>query len=623
MPNYSLNTTGAQFKPFSFQEIIAPYEMMRTAEEKLQNDYIQMSDQVGEWQAAVESSPTLSARLQNYQDKVRAASDRLAATGKLDRGAFFELRKQMTAQIAPIKKAVTEYNKAIELDTKMRAADGTYIAKRQVPTLEDFANGDNRYSGGISGNTVLTRAAAAGKELSKEQRAVIDSFTNDGAFVKLSQETGIPVEQLTLQAIKSGNAPKEVLDVYNSLRDSIGYNDYDQTGKDMIDSNIQLGLLSASRERKEAFQRNPHDEWVSSYQKQKDALEEAWRERKFGADLASSGIVETVVGTNPDGTPKYGYSLDFNILTQRSIANQAGKAQNNGVAIQVPQGYNPVSSDNEDLFEKIDALTKDDPLPANSGNVWQSKDGKTILVQLSNGSYKTFDVKDGELTPSAKATEQNIKMETRKITMNPARLGYSNNTIGIGANYQGQTAQTLNVDPEIAAEAQNIIGDIPVNLDDLREATIGTSTVSNGQDIDNKESIKLEKLNTGFGLLSKDEQTQFSNKIKDINTKRKSVDAQLQSLQPFVDRIKDLKTQSRGLYHLTQEEQQALKQYEQLKELQRALKYSRSTIVGEIDTAITRIKRHQQFVKEQKERDTQNKKLSQVLQEGQTSLNLK
>jgi hypothetical protein len=86
----------------------------------------------------------------------------------LDRGAFFELRKQMTAQIAPIKKAVTEYNKAIELDTKMRAADGTYIAKRQVPTLEDFANGDNRYSGGISGNTVLTRAAAAGKELSKE-----------------------------------------------------------------------------------------------------------------------------------------------------------------------------------------------------------------------------------------------------------------------------------------------------------------------------------------------------------------------------------------------------------------------------------------------------------------------
>lgn len=282
MPNYSLNTTGAQFKPFSFQEIIAPYEMMRTAEEKLQNDYIQMSDQVGEWQAAVESSPTLSARLQNYQDKVRAASDKLAATGKLDRGAFFELRKQMTAQIAPIKKAVTEYNKAIELDTKMRAADGTYIAKRQVPTLEDFANGDNRYSGGISGNAVLTRAAAAGKELSKEQRAVIDSFAGNKAFVKLSQETGIPVEQLTLQAIKSGNAPKEVLDVYNSLRDSIGYNDYDQTGKDMIDSNIQLGLLSASTERREAFQRNPHDEWVSQRERDKDLAEINVKTRVLG-----------------------------------------------------------------------------------------------------------------------------------------------------------------------------------------------------------------------------------------------------------------------------------------------------------------------------------------------------
>lgn len=321
MPNYSLNTTGAQFKPFSFQEIIAPYEMMRTAEEKLQNDYIQMSDQVGEWQAAVESSPTLSARLQNYQDKVRAASDKLAATGKLDRGAFFELRKQMTAQIAPIKKAVTEYNKAIELDTKMRAADGTYIAKRQVPTLEDFANGDNRYSGGISGNTVLTRAAAAGKELSKEQRAVIDSFTNDGAFVKMSQETGIPVEQLTLQAIRSGNAPKEVLDVYNSLRDSIGYNDYDQTGKDMIDSNIQLGLLSASTERREAFQRNPHDEWVSSYQKQRDELEDNQKERQIKLTAASQGFY-----FDDNGNPIYDPDTALQIYTAKGAAKGETKA---------------------------------------------------------------------------------------------------------------------------------------------------------------------------------------------------------------------------------------------------------------------------------------------------------
>lgn len=555
MPNYSLNTTGAQFKPFSFQEIIAPYEMMRTAEEKLQNDYIQMSDQVGEWQAAVESSPTLSARLQNYQDKVRAASDKLAATGKLDRGAFFELRKQMTAQIAPIKKAVTEYNKAIELDTKMRASDGTYIAKRQVPTLEDFANGDNRYSGGISGNTVLTRAAAAGKELSKEQRAIIDGFTNDGAFVKLSQETGIPVEQLTLQAIRSGNAPKEVLDVYNNLRDSIGYNDYDQTGKDMIDSNIQLGLLSASTERREAFQRNPHDEWVSSYQKQRDALEEAWRERKFGADLASSGIVETVVGTNPDGTPKYGYSLDFNTLTQRSIANQAGKAQVNGTTIQVPQGYNPVSSDNEDLFKQIDALTKDDPLPANSGNVWQSKDkdGKTILVQLSDGSYRTFDVKDGKLTPSTKAAEENIKMETRKINMNPARIGYSNNTVGIGANYQGQTIQTPNISPEVAAEAQNIIEGIPGDLDDLRAATVAVEEEVNKNTNSTEQDSNIQKLERRV--------TYTENELKKID---KIISALESPARLYA--LKQSHNMSVGTSPYTKEEEQAYKLLQQIKE---------------------------------------------------------
>jgi hypothetical protein len=35
MPNYSLDTTGAVFQPFSFKELIEPYEMMRVAEEKL------------------------------------------------------------------------------------------------------------------------------------------------------------------------------------------------------------------------------------------------------------------------------------------------------------------------------------------------------------------------------------------------------------------------------------------------------------------------------------------------------------------------------------------------------------------------------------------------------------
>lgn len=282
MPNYSLDTTGAVFQPFSFKELIEPYEMMRVAEEKLQNDYITLSDNIGQWQGAVASSPTLSAQLQKYQDDVMAATQELQETGRLDRSKFVNLRKRMMSEISPIKTAVDNYNKALDLDTKMRSADGTYIAKRQVPTLEDFANGETRYSGGISGNTVFQRASAAGKELSKDKKAILDDYIGDEAFVKIAQESGIPAEQLALQAIKAGNAPKEVIDIYNSLRDSIGYGEYDQTGRDMIDANIHLGLLSASKERTEALQRNPHDEWVPSYQKEKDYAEINAKTRLLG-----------------------------------------------------------------------------------------------------------------------------------------------------------------------------------------------------------------------------------------------------------------------------------------------------------------------------------------------------
>jgi hypothetical protein len=157
-----------------------------------------LSDNIGQWQGAVASSPTLSAQLQKYQDDVMAATQELQETGRLDRSKFVNLRKRMMSEISPIKTAVDNYNKALDLDTKMRSADGTYIAKRQVPTLEDFANGETRYSGGISGNTVFQRASAAGKELSKDKKAILDGYIGDEAFVKIAQESGIPAEQLAL-----------------------------------------------------------------------------------------------------------------------------------------------------------------------------------------------------------------------------------------------------------------------------------------------------------------------------------------------------------------------------------------------------------------------------------------
>lgn len=496
MPNYSLDTTGAVFQPFSFKELIEPYEMMRVAEEKLQNDYITLSDNIGQWQGAVASSPTLSAQLQKYQDDVMAATQELQETGRLDRSKFVNLRKRMMSEISPIKTAVDNYNKALDLDTKMRSADGTYIAKRQVPTLEDFANGETRYSGGISGNTVFQRASAAGKELSKDKKAILDGYIGDGAFVKMAQESGIPAEQLALQAIKAGNAPKEVIDIYNSLRDSIGYGEYDQTGRDMIDANIHLGLLSASKERTEALQRNPHDEWVSSYQKAQDEWKQAMAERQFNFDVASHNFVETSPGV---------FQYDVDQATQQSLAKKAGDIYaNNTGTIQVPQGYETIAS-TSDVFDNLEKLLPKDEW-ATPGNVWQSKDGTKIIVQMGDGTYKHFEKnKKGELIESDKEDSEEVKMETRKVQQPSSYIGIQTRSTLLPNNYG--SVQDIN---------------IPSDINSLKEATIGLS-------INNQTNTDNQKRNTDTLKQDLNEQT--------LNRRKEYAEKELNKINNIISKL--------------------------------------------------------------------------------------
>ena len=96
----------------------------------------------------------------------------------------------------------------------------------------------------------------------------------------------------------------------------------------MIDANIHLGLLSASKERTEALQRNPHDEWVSSYQEAQDKWKQTMAERQFNFDVAAHNFVETKPGV---------FQYDVDQATQQSLARKAGDIYaNNTGTIQVP-----------------------------------------------------------------------------------------------------------------------------------------------------------------------------------------------------------------------------------------------------------------------------------------------
>lgn len=192
MPNFAyVNQTN--FRPFSYQEMIAPVLMSTQAHQALEDAYSELDAQanaVGSL-ANETNDPVAYSKYKSYEDYLRKQADSLAKNGLTPgaRKSLLDLRGQYAKDIVPIKNAITRRRELADEQRKALLQDPTLMFQRDLnslnynSSLDRFLENPNydygqRYSGALLTKQVATAASNLANELTSYGNGKrLDAFT--------------------------------------------------------------------------------------------------------------------------------------------------------------------------------------------------------------------------------------------------------------------------------------------------------------------------------------------------------------------------------------------------------------------------------------------------------------
>ena len=251
MPNYSL-VINSQFKPFSYQEMLAPTLMATQAHQELENQYGELATKASVWDemANEQTDPYAYQMYKKYSDDLKNQADILASQGltPASRNALIAMKNRYSSEITPIE---TAYNKRQSLIDQQRDAlikDDTLIFDTDYSTasLDTLIKNPSATFTSLSGESIAKRTAAMAKEAASailnepEYKSVYNS-----QYVQQKIMQGYDMSQVIAAAQRDPNAPKALLGIIDAIRGQVGYDKWSDDNKKKIDSYINEGLEAA------------------------------------------------------------------------------------------------------------------------------------------------------------------------------------------------------------------------------------------------------------------------------------------------------------------------------------------------------------------------------------------
>lgn len=190
MPNYGL-VINSKFRPFSYQEMLAPVQQSTEAHQALENAYEELNTNASIWEglANKESDPITYQRYKNFADALKTQADELAANGlnPTSRQAVSNLRARYASDIIPIKNAYEKRQADIKAQQEILLKDPTHFfdKKANETSLDEYLTNDkldvlsDQYSGAL-----LTQ------QVGQAAQTLKNTLTNKGALSKL----GLPYQ---------------------------------------------------------------------------------------------------------------------------------------------------------------------------------------------------------------------------------------------------------------------------------------------------------------------------------------------------------------------------------------------------------------------------------------------
>lgn len=230
MANYSI-VSNAKFRPFSYQEMLAPVLAATQAHQELENAYGELSTQAAtvESMANQQTDPIAYERYKSYADNLRTQADELAANGlsMSSRQSLLDLKRQYAQDIIPIQNA---YQRREEQIKEQRKAGDSMINSYDAATtsLDRFIEDPAKSYQSIDRNKLLTSASALFGSFANELNTYKITGRADRFNKILTEQYGLTPDEASQFASAIANGTIDSNSAIGVLANRL----YDSTGVD-------------------------------------------------------------------------------------------------------------------------------------------------------------------------------------------------------------------------------------------------------------------------------------------------------------------------------------------------------------------------------------------------------
>ena len=320
--NYGF-VSGARFRPFSYQELIAPLQQATEQQMQLEDAYSELGAQ-SDLMASIaneQANPKAYSMYKSYADELANQAQELAKSGLTpnSRNALSNMRRRYSSEIAPIQIANTkreeltkEQREALQRDPSL-LFDVNYATKN----IDYMLDNPNATYTSISGNELTKRASQMASNFAKtiQNNPQYQSILG-GQYFQQMQQMGYTPEQVISTILNDPNAPKELKQIADTVYEQAGLNKYDYDVQTRGRQFINAGLYDAIGTQK--YDAMANRGYMSGAESRRLELEEErlkmmkeqqeWaREEKKGYLMSDGTRVKPIGGgrvliTKPDGS---------------------------------------------------------------------------------------------------------------------------------------------------------------------------------------------------------------------------------------------------------------------------------------------------------------------------------
>lgn len=229
MANYSL-VINSQFKPFSYQEMLAPTLMATQAHQELENQYGELATKASVWEemANEQTDPYAYKMYKTYANDLEEQAGQLAREGlnAVSRRDMLNMRARYSKEITPIEQAYTARQKQAEDQQRALLQDPTLMLSRRAATtsLDDYIRNPQLAYEAYSGRLITAQAASAASALAKEMQEKPRKWRSilGNSYYETMMQKGFN-SNAVLQAIQNNsNAAPELLRIVEDAVNSSG-----------------------------------------------------------------------------------------------------------------------------------------------------------------------------------------------------------------------------------------------------------------------------------------------------------------------------------------------------------------------------------------------------------------